>query len=132
MLSPIFYSLFGVMVVKCDLWGLLIFWGPSYLIYNHALKILSGKIRNQRWSNIVDTIICPYMIVPILLETLGIRLRKFAVTSKEKIISRSAQMRYAIPHSLLLVATGLSIFSACGTWWPTRAWAAPWCSSGSA
>lgn len=110
MLSPIFYSLFGVMVVKCDLWGLLIFWGPSYLIYNHALKILSGKIRNQRWSNIVDTIICPYMIVPILLETLGIRLRKFAVTSKEKIISRSAQMRYAIPHILLLVATGLSIF----------------------
>lgn len=109
MLSPILYSLFGVLVVKCDLLGLLFMWAPSYLIYNHALKILSGKIRNQRWSNIVDTIICPYMIVPILLETFGISLRKFAVTSKEKITTRSAQMHYAIPHILLLIATVLGV-----------------------
>lgn len=98
-----------MLVVKCDLLGLLFMWAPSYLIYNHALKILSGKIRNQRWSNIVDTIICPYMIVPILLETFGISLRKFAVTSKEKITTRSAQMRYAIPHILLLIATVLGV-----------------------
>lgn len=111
MLSPIFYALFNVLVVKCDLWGLLLFWAPSYLIYNQALKLLSGKIRNQRWSNIVDTIICPYMIVPILLESLGIRLRKFAVTSKENVTARTAQFRYAIPHVLLLIATGLAIFS---------------------
>lgn len=109
MLSPILYSLFGVLVVKCDLLGLLFMWAPSYLIYNHALKILSGKIRNQRWSNIVDAIICPYMILPILLETFGISLRKFAVTSKEKITTRSAQIRYAIPHILLLIATALGV-----------------------
>lgn len=104
-LSPIFYAVFGVLVVKCDLWGLLLFWGPSYLIYSHTLKSFSGRTRNQRWSNIVDTIICPYMIVPILLETLGIRLKKFAVTSKESVTARSAQLRYAIPHMLLLAAT---------------------------
>lgn len=104
-LSPILYTLFGVLVVRCSLLELLFLWLPSYLIYNHTLKLLSGKRRNQRWSNIVDTIICPYMIVPVLLETLGLRQRKFHVTSKEKTTARSSRFRYAIPHIVLLAAT---------------------------
>lgn len=112
-LSPILYTLFGVLIVKCNLWELLLLWLPSYLIYNHSLKLLSGKIRNQRWSNVVDTIICPYLIVPIMLETLGIRMRKFAVTQKEKSTARNTQIRYAIPHIILLAATLLSVY-VCG------------------
>ncbi len=108
-LSPILYTLFGVLVVRCSLLELLILWLPSYLIYNHTLKILSGRRRNQRWSNIVDTIICPYMIVPILLETIGLRQRKFYVTRKEKITARSSKFRYAIPQIIMLVATVLGI-----------------------
>lgn len=104
-LAPILYTLFDVLVVRCSLIELLCLWLPSYLIYNHTLKILSGKRRNQRWSNIVDTIICPYMIVPILLETIGLRQRKFNVTRKEKVTARSSQFRYAIPHIILLAAT---------------------------
>ncbi len=104
-LSPILYVVFGVLIVRCSLVELLCLWLPSYLIYNHTLKLLSGKVRNQRWSNIVDTIICPYMILPILFETLGLRLQSFAVTKKEKTTTKTAQLRYAIPHMLLLAAT---------------------------
>ncbi len=104
-LAPILYTLFGVLVVRCSLIELLLLWLPSYLIYNHTLKILSGKTRNQRWSNIVDTIICPYMIVPILLETIGLRQRKFHVTRKEKITARSTKFRYTIPQIIMLAAT---------------------------
>lgn len=104
-LAPILYTLFDVLVVRCSLVELLCLWLPSYLIYNHTLKILSGRRRNQRWSNIVDTIICPYMIVPILLETIGLRQRKFHVTRKEKVTARSSRFRYAIPHIVLLAAT---------------------------
>lgn len=103
-LAPILYMLFGIPIVRCSLPELLCIWLPSYLIYNHTLKLLSGKTRNQRWSNIVDTIICPYMILPILLETLGMRMRKFAVTNKENIPGKSARFWYALPHLVLLAA----------------------------
>lgn len=85
-------------------------WLPSYLIYNHSLRLLSGKVRDQKWSNIVDTILCPYMILPILAETFGIRMRKFSVTNKEKTVSRSAKLIYAIPHAILLAASIVGIY----------------------
>ena len=83
-LSPILFTVFGVLVVKTDIWGILLIWLPSYLIYNQSLRILSGKMRDQKWSNIVDTILCPYMILPILEETFGIRMKKFSVHEQKK------------------------------------------------
>lgn len=108
-LSPILFTVFGVLVVKTDIWGILLIWLPSYLIYNHSLRLLSGKVRDQKWSNIVDTILCPYMILPILAETFGIRMRNFSVTNKEKTVSRSAKIIYAIPHMILLAASIVGI-----------------------
>lgn len=109
-LSPILFTVFGVLVVRTSLWGILLIWLPSYLIYNHSLRLLSGKIRDQKWSNIVDTILCPYMLLPILAETFGIRMRTFSVTSKEKTGTRSAKIIYAIPHIILLAASIVGIY----------------------
>ncbi len=109
-LSPILFTVFGVLVVRTSLWGILLIWLPSYLIYNHSLRLLSGKVRDQKWSNIVDTILCPYMILPILAETFGIRMRTFFVTSKEKTGTRSAKIIYAIPHLILLAASIVGIY----------------------
>ena len=100
-LSPILFTVFGIIVVDCSLWELALIWLPSYLIYNRSLMILSGNIRSQKWSNIVDTIIFPYMIIPIFAETFGFKLNKFAVTSKERVVSKNAGITYAIPHILL-------------------------------
>lgn len=108
-LSPILFTVFGVLAVKADIHGILFIWLPSYLIYNHSLRLLSSKTRDQKWSNIVDTILCPYMIIPILAETLGLRMKKFSVTSKEKNKSRSAKIIYAIPHIILLVTNIMGI-----------------------
>ena len=109
-LSPILFTVFGVLVVRTSLWGILLIWLPSYLIYNHSLRLLSGKVRDQKWSNIVDTILCPYMILPILAETFGIRMRTFVVTSKEKTGTKSAKIIYAIPHIILLAASIVGIY----------------------
>lgn len=109
-LSPILYTVFGVLVVKTDFWGILLIWLPYYLIYNHSLRIMSGKIRDQKWSNIIDTVLSPYMIIPILAETIGLKKRKFVVTSKEKTSRRSAKLVYSVPHVLLLIATLVGIF----------------------
>ena len=108
-LSPILFTVFGVVVVQTSLWELALIWLPSYLIYNRALRVLSGNIRNQMWSNIVDTVLFPYMIIPVFVETLGFKLRAFHVTSKEALSSKNAQLKYAIPHIMLILATLLGL-----------------------
>lgn len=108
-ISPILYTVFGVQVVNCSLWQLAIFWLPYYLLYNRALRVISGDIRNQRWSNIVDTIIFPYMIIPIFLESIGLRQRKFIVTNKAHNQDTGSGLRYAIPHLLLVGATAVGL-----------------------
>lgn len=108
-ISPILYTLFGLLIVECSVKEIIFIWMPSYLLYNISLKYLSGNLRNQKWSNIVDTIIFPYLIIPILLETVGITLRKFNVTSKERILSKNVAFKYALPHIILIVASVFGI-----------------------
>lgn len=108
-ISPILYTVFGIQVVNCSLWQLAIFWLPYYLLYNRALRVISGDIRNQRWSNIVDTIIFPYMVIPIFMESIGLRQRKFFVTNKAHNQDTRSGLRYAIPHLLLVSATAVGL-----------------------
>ncbi|MEG1999910.1 MAG: glycosyltransferase [Evtepia sp.] len=113
--SPILFTVFGVRIVDCSLIELAVFWLPYYLLYNRALRVISGNIRNQRWSNIVDTIIFPYMIIPIFLESIGVRQRKFIVTSKAANTGSGSDFRFAIPHLILMMATCLGlVFSVYG------------------
>lgn len=103
--SPILFTVFGVRIVECNLWQLAIFWLPYYLLYNRSLKILSGEIRTQRWSNIVDTILFPYMVVPIFMESIGVKQKKFIVTNKKRNVDASSDFIYATPHILLTMAS---------------------------
>ncbi|OPX50152.1 glycosyltransferase family 2 protein [Clostridium thermobutyricum] len=104
-LSPILYTVFGLVIVKCTLKELLFIWLPSYMLYNITIRSLSDNIRNQKWSNIIDTIIFPYLIIPVFLETIGFKLKKFNVTSKKKVDNKNTQFKYAIPHIILLIGT---------------------------
>lgn len=109
-ISPILFVVFGIVVVDTSVTELLLIWLPSYLLYNRTLKVLSGKVRTQNWSNIIDTILFPYMIGPVLAETVGIKLKKFHVTAKEHTLVKSASLLYALPHILLLLPTVLGIY----------------------
>lgn len=109
-LAPILFTVFGVVVVETSLLELLCIWLPSYIIYNRALVVLSGNIRNQKWSNIVDTILFPYLIIPIIAETVGLKLNKFVVTSKDVVASKNTKKRYAIPQIILLAANIVGLF----------------------
>ncbi len=102
-LAPIIFVLFGIPVVICDLKELLFIWLPSYLLYGITLKKISGDIRNTRWSNIIDTTIFPYMILPIWAECLFIRKKEFHVTSKKKTSQTDNGIYMALPHMILFV-----------------------------
>ena len=71
-IAPILFALFQIQLVECDFLELMIFWFPSYLLYAAASRYASTNIRNLRWSQIIDTILAPYLIIPVFLESVGI------------------------------------------------------------
>lgn len=103
-LAPILFALFDFQIVNASFWQILVFWLPSYFCYSMSMRYLSSNIRNQRWSQVIDTIFMPYLIIPVLLETLHIHERKFKVTNKKKAAGGKwmASLGYALPHLFLL------------------------------
>lgn len=108
-MAPILFVLFDLVLLDTSLKELFFIWLPSYAVFNYTIKLVSGKIRVNRWSNITDTILFPYLIFSIICETLGLSLRKFAVTDKSGNIKRSAHFHYAIPHVILFAGNTIAL-----------------------
>ena len=104
-LAPILFALFDFRLVECGFWELVIFWLPSHLFYSFSVRYLSTNVRTMRWSQIIDTILAPYLILPVLLESIGIKQLKFKVTQKEKTSVKTTSLRYVIPHAVLILLT---------------------------
>lgn len=108
--APIISALFYIRIVECTLTEIIIFWLPYYLLSNQSLRILSGSTRNQHWNNLIDTVMFPYLIIPIVAETLGITMKKFVVTQKKRVRDKPASnVFFAVPHMFMLAASILAL-----------------------
>lgn len=103
-MSPILVALFNVYLVETSLLELLAFWTPYYVLHSIAFKRLSGKTRTVNWSNVFDTVMFPFLFIPVLLEMAGIRLKRFRVTGKGKGKSKQTNTKPSLilPHALML------------------------------
>lgn len=111
-MAPILFSVFGVVVVKCTLLEVLIFWLPMYIFSSKSLKLVSRKIRTVKWTNVYETILFPSLIVSVILESLGISQKKFNVTRKGGAIEdKNYQIKKAIPHIILSILSIIGIIS---------------------
>ncbi|MBR1857173.1 MAG: glycosyltransferase [Oribacterium sp.] len=109
MMSPIMYATFGFIIFKCTLPQVLIFWLPMFLTSNISLKKLSGNVRSTKWTGVYETIMCPFMLLPILLETVGVSLRKFKVTEKKTVTGKQHYELYMIPFAVLIFLSIIGI-----------------------
>lgn len=111
-MSPILYAVFNIIVVKCTVLQVILFWLPMYLLNNITLRLLSGNIRNTRLTNIYETILVPGLLPAILLESLGITQKKFIVTKKDgKQKFEDGGKWYRLKNSILLfVMLAFSVF----------------------
>lgn len=107
-LSPVLFVVFGIVMVDCTLPELFLIWLPYHLLYNLTLQAISGNIRTMRWSNIIDTILFPYLIVPVVAEFFGFQLKKFSVTPKTASTARNSELYYAAPHLILALITAIA------------------------
>ncbi len=114
MLAPILFTIFNVPVIICSPWEMIVFWLPSYLATILAMREFSSEIRNSRWSNIVDTVMFPYLIIPILMEALGFRKRNFHVTEKKRAVNNNSDAVLAVPHIILALLSLFGIFRSFG------------------
>lgn len=107
--SPILFAVFGYMVIKCTFAQILIFWLPMYLTSNICLRMLSQNVRTTKWTAVYETVLFPFLLGPILLETFGISQKKFFVTSKKEQGKKSSQILYTIPFLLLIALSVVGI-----------------------
>ena len=106
LISPLMFAVFCIPIFKCTLIDLALFWLPMHLLQIIALRITSqGKISAQ-WSGIYETSVMPFLLFPIIKESLGITLSTFKVTKKEKSSTRRViDKRSLMPFAVLLVLT---------------------------
>ncbi len=109
-MSPILYATFGFMVFRCTLPQVLLFWLPMYLSSNISLRTLSQNIRNTKWTAIYETALFPFLLLPVLLETVGISLRQFQVTQKERRAGKQGtNLLYMVPFLILIFLSLIGI-----------------------
>ncbi len=109
-MSPLLYATFGFTIFKCTLPEVLVFWLPMYITTNMSLRMLSGNIRSSKWTGIYETIMFPFMLIPVMLETFGISLKKFKVTEKSTPHGKPRHDLYMVPFLLLIFLSVIGIF----------------------
>ena len=82
MLSPLFFAVFAIPVFECSWLDLVIYWLPMFIMQELCLRIISGGSISLKWSGIYETSVMPYLLFPIIKESLGLSMSVFAVTDK--------------------------------------------------
>lgn len=113
MIAPILYALFKIQVVNANFWILMVVWAPGYFLLHYVMGDTSGmgdtaKIRNERWGEVQETFFAPYLFIPVILESLGIKAKKFKVTSKNATYSFKDKL-YMLPYLILWLITLVAI-----------------------
>lgn len=106
--APILFTVFNIRVVDTNFWILLMMWLPSFLLLRLVMKDFSSEIRTQQWGEVQETIFAPYMVFPILLQTIGIKVKKFKVTDKNVKQSRKDYI-YMFPHLIMFILIVIGI-----------------------
>lgn len=111
-LAPILYTVFHIRILDSGFLELIIFWLPQIILYNCLLKRINGEIRTSRLSNLYDTIMFPYLLPTVILETFGISNNVFHVTNKErKNVATDTQKQFARRYiTVFLLLFGLTVF----------------------
>lgn len=106
--APTLYALFHIPFVKANFWLLMIFWAPGYLLLHELVGRMSSNIRDEQWGEIQETFFAPFLVIPVILESFGIKKQDFLVTNKSNLKSKT-EKKYLIPYFILWLLLFISI-----------------------
>ena len=114
LLSPLLFALFGIAVMRCSFYEMLLLWLPMYLLSAVGIRLFSGGVRTARWSRFYELCLSPFLLFPSLAETLGFRARTFHVTAKRDTegaaVPFGTRLLQLLPFALFAAASALGIF----------------------
>lgn len=100
---PLVYLLLGMVNIYGYSLAVFAYAFPHIVLANVANARVQRRYRFSFWSEIYETVLAPYILVPTLLALINPRLGKFNVTSKGGVIRRSYfDLRIAMPFLVLL------------------------------
>ena len=109
---PILAAFFRIPFVDSAIGPMLCFWVP-YLIMQYVFEFaMTGSRRSSPWTNIYETVLCPFLAGPVLLEILGISLKTFKVTDKDKERGTHFSWRYMLPFLVLTLLDAAGLLAA--------------------
>lgn len=82
MIAPLLFSIFGIIIVDCDLKTFIAIWLPTYLLKRFVIDISEHNKRSATWNKIYETILTPALCKEVLKEFFGFGSTKFEVTPK--------------------------------------------------
>ena len=111
MLSPLFFAVFMIPVFKCNWLELIVYWLPMFILQDLSLRIIGKNEVSLKWSSIYETSVMPFLLIPIIKETLGISLAKFQVTDKsgKKVVTKEKHTKQMLPFIILLLLSVIGI-----------------------
>ena len=101
LITPLLYAVFGITVMRCSFEQMLIFWLPMYLCGILCIRLLSDDIRTVKWTTVYETCLFPFLLVPVLAETFGIKKKEFVVTDKSG--KQGWSVWYPLPFLCLII-----------------------------
>ncbi|MBR1802919.1 MAG: glycosyltransferase [Clostridia bacterium] len=104
LLLPILYSFFGIVLIKANLLNFLVLWFPQYILKRLYIDKVYHNKRSSTWNKLYQIILSPVLAKEAILELIGIRKKKFEVSSKTKkgVQNKKYQIELATTHTILL------------------------------
>lgn len=113
-IAPLLFAFAGIMVVKCRLYQMFIFWLPMYVASNICIRRFSGNIRTTKWTDIYETTFSPWLCVTVFTAGFKRKGGKFRVTDKETDTSKNSRIFYAIPYFVGMILSVIGIIRLVG------------------
>lgn len=111
LLTPLLFSIFGVIIVDCNLTTFISIWLPTYILKRFTLDIFEGNKRSSTWNKIYETILTPVLCKEVLKEFFGFGNSKFEVTPKssQNLKMSKTNKQLLISHLVLLILNILGL-----------------------
>jgi cellulose synthase (UDP-forming) len=106
MITPLLFSILGIIIIDCDLKTFLALWLPAYILKRFTLDKSEHNKRSATWNKIYETIMAPVLSKEVLKEFFGFGSSIFEVTPKSKQISNKMSKlnkKLLLSHTTLLL-----------------------------
>lgn len=107
-LAPVCFFIFGTTSVETNLWQLMAFWLPYFLLSMTMLPMITGKKINVLWNAIYENAMAPTIFFAAMVETFSKREIPFQVTPKGVIRDKTTiNYSFILPHFVLLAVSAV-------------------------